>query len=132
MASNTSSSQRRLEKSARDSPSAVCPVVHISGDPIRVQRAVVAALGNVYLGGPGRVGMIVEEEDGRVKLSIGHDAPMDEATTEDLAVRFANQLELALATLDLTWTVAHDDEISLITIALGASLPVSSQAPATV
>ena len=110
----------------------VYPVVHISGDPIRVQRAVLAALGNVYLGGPGRVGIIVEEEDGRVKLSIGHDAPMDEATTEDLAVRLANQLELALATLDLTWTVAYDDEISLITIALGASLPVSSEAPATV
>ncbi len=102
--------------------SLVCPTVNISGDPIRVQRAVLAALGNVHLGAPDRVGIIVEETGGQVNLSIGHDAQLDEATTEDLATRLATQLQPALATLDLNWAVAYDDEITLITVGLGASL----------
>ena len=106
----------------------VCPEVHISGDPIRIQRAILAALGNAYLGEPERVGIVVENEEGHVKLSLGHDAPFDETTTEDLAVRLTNQLGYALGVPDLEWSVAYEGEISLITVELGAGLVTGNEA----
>ena len=59
--------------------SLVCPEVHISGDPVRFQRAILAALGNAFLEGAELVGRVVDVIDDQVLLSIGHDASIDDS-----------------------------------------------------
>ena len=100
----------------------VCPEVHISGDPIRVSRTILAVLGTAYLEGARRVGIVVEAPDDLVRLSIGHDAPIDDATAEHIAVRLESQLANALGMDELGWSVTSDGEITLTTVPLGISV----------
>lgn len=111
--------------------SLVCPEVRISGDPVRVQRAILAALGNAFLEGAELVGIVVDVVDGQVLVSIGHDAPIDDQKAESIATRLADQLAAALDEPELGWSVAADGEIYLTTIAAaqrvthtGAEIPV--------
>lgn len=102
--------------------SLVCPTeVQISGDPVRVQRAILATLGNAFLFGAERAGIVVEVPDGRVLLSIGHDAPIDDPTAQAIAIRLANQLAAALGEPAVDWSVAADDDIYLTTVAAGSA-----------
>jgi len=101
--------------------SLVCPEVHISGDPVRVQRAILAALGNAFLEGAELVGIVVDVVDDQVLLSIGHDAPIDDQKAEEIAIRLANQLALAVDQPELGWSVASDGEIYLTTVSAGAA-----------
>jgi hypothetical protein len=103
----------------------VCPEVHISGDPIRISRTILAMLGTAYLEGARRVGIIVDVTDDMVKLSIGHDAPIDDATAEHIAERLETQLANALGKDELGWSVTADEEIVLTTVPLGVSLGVA-------
>ena len=100
--------------------SLVCPDVHIAGDPVRVQRAILAALGNAFLEGAELVGIVVDVVDGQVLLSIGHDAPIDDRKAESIAVRMADQLAYALSEEELGWSVTSDGEIYLTTVSAGA------------
>ncbi len=100
--------------------SLVCPEVQISGDPVRVQRAILATLGNAFLEGAVLAGIVVDVVDGQVLLSIGHDAPIDDAKAEDIAVRLAKQLASALDEPELGWSVASDGEVYLTTVSAGA------------
>ena len=100
--------------------SLVCPDIHIAGDPVRVQRAILAALGNAFLEGAELVGIVVDVVDGQVLLSIGHDAPIDDQKAENIAVRLADQLAHALNEDELGWSVAADGEIYLTTVSAGA------------
>lgn len=103
----------------------VCPEVHISGDPIRISRTILAMLGTAYLEGARRVGIIVDDTDDNVQLSIGHDAPIDDATAEHIADRLESQLANALGKAELGWSVTADEEIILTTVPLGVSLSVA-------
>lgn len=108
--------------------SLVCPEVHISGDPIRVQRTILAAIGNAFLEGAERVGIIVDVIDGQVLVSIGHDAQVDDDTANDIAARLANQLAPALGIDELGWSVTSDGEIFLTTVSAGRSLATTAEA----
>jgi hypothetical protein len=106
--------------------SLVCPQVHVSGDPVRFQRAILAALGNAFLEGAELVGIVVDVIDDQVLLSIGHDAPIDDSKAEEIAVRLANQLALAVDRPELGWSVAADGEIYLTTVSAGVVRVVAS------
>jgi hypothetical protein len=111
--------------------SLVCPDVHIPGDPVRVQRAILAALGNAFLEGAELVGVVVDVVDGETLISIGHDAPIDDETAEAIAVRFATQLEAALDQPELGWSVTADCDVYLTTVSAGAALNVEAGAEAS-
>jgi hypothetical protein len=108
--------------------SLVCPTVTVLGDPIRIQRAVLSVLGNAYLAGAQRVGIVVDDRPTGVLLSIGHDAPFDEADTEDVTSRLVGQLGQATGSEDLDWSSIRDDDVSLITVSLGQALAVREPA----
>lgn len=108
--------------------SLVCPEVRVSGDPVRVQRAILAALGNAFLEGAELVGIVVDVVDDGVLLSIGHDAPIDDSTAEDIAVRLANQLAVAMDQPELGWSVACDGEIYLTTVSAGTTHVLETEA----
>lgn len=99
--------------------SLVCPEVHISGDPVRVQRAILATLGNVFLEGAELVGIVVDVVDGQVLVSIGHDAPIDDPAAEDIADRLANLLAMAIDHGEPAWSVAADGDVYLTTVSAG-------------
>lgn len=99
--------------------SLVCPEVHISGDPVRVQRAILATLGNVFLEGAELVGIVVDVVDGQVLVSIGHDAPIDDPAAEDIADRLANLLAVAIDHGEPAWSVAADGDVYLTTVSAG-------------
>ena len=112
--------------------SLVCPDVHIAGDPVRVQRAILAALGNAFLEGAELVGIVVDVVDSQVLLSIGHDAPIDDEKAETIAVRLADQLAYALSREELGWSVTSDGEIYLTTVSAGPELVVATGAEMSV
>ncbi len=104
--------------------SLVCPTVHISGDPIRIQRAVLAFLGNAYLAGAQRVGIVIDDTEDGVRLSIGHDAPFEDADAEDVTSRLVGQLGQAVGNEDLDWSLIGDEDVYLATVSLGHALPL--------
>lgn len=112
--------------------SLVCPEVHISGDPVRVQRAILATLGNAFLEGAELVGIVVDVVDGRVLLSIGHDAAIDDQKAKNIAERLAGQLSSALDESELGWSVAADGEIYLTTVSAGAAKDIEAGAEVSV
>ena len=112
--------------------SLVCPDVHIAGDPVRVQRAILATLGNAFLEGAELVGIVVDVVDGQVLVSIGHDAPIDDDKAETIAVRLADQLAYALTQEELGWSVTSDGEIYLTTLSVGTELVVETGAEVSV
>lgn len=112
--------------------SLVCPDVHIAGDPVRVQRAILAALGNAFLEGAELVGIVVDVVDDQVLLSIGHDAPIDDEKAETIAIRLADQLAYALSQEELGWSVASDGEIYLTTVSAGSERVIETGAEVSV
>ena len=99
--------------------SVVCPELKIMADPVKLRHAVLAALGNAFLGGARRAGIIVEDLEGDVVLTIGRDAPPNSKDAEDFAERFSNQVMLALGDGDREWSFIADDEVSMMSISLG-------------
>ncbi len=99
--------------------SVVCPDLKIMADPVKLRHAVLAALGNAFLGGARRAGIIVEDLEGDVVLTIGRDAPPNSKDAEDFAERFSSQVMLALGEDDHEWSFIADDEVSMMSISLG-------------
>lgn len=99
--------------------SIVCPELKIMADPVKLRHAVLAALGNAFLGGARRAGIIVEDLEGDVVLTIGRDAPPSSEDAEGFANRFANQVSLALGESDHEWSFIADEEVSMMSVSLG-------------
>jgi hypothetical protein len=112
--------------------SLICPEVRVAGDPVRVSRAILAALGNAFLEGAELAGIVVDVVDDEVLISIGHDAPIDDQKATDIAVRLANQLAHALNREESGWSVAADGELYLTTVSAGAGRVIETQAGVSV
>jgi hypothetical protein len=102
--------------------SIVCPDLHIMADPVKLRHAVLAALGNAFLSGAQRVGLVVEDLEGDVLLTIGRDAPPDEGEANEFAERFANQVQVALGVDQVESSLITDDEVSLMSVSLGRKI----------
>jgi hypothetical protein len=97
----------------------VCPPVHISGDPIRLQRVLAAAVGAAKLRGADQVGLAVEVADGEVLLTIGDDAPAESlGAVAEVAERLARQVGSALGIDEAEISWIADDEVTLFTVSL--------------
>ena len=99
--------------------SIVCPEVQITADPVKLRNAVVAALGTAFLGGAQRVGIVVEDLEGDVLLTIGRDAPPNRSDAEEFVERFTTQVSLALGVDELESSLIDDEDVSLMSVSLG-------------
>ena len=99
--------------------SIVCPELKVMADPVKLRHAVLAALGNAFPGGAQRAGIIVEDLEGDIVLTIGRDAPPSSEDAEGFANRFANQISLALGESDHEWSFIADEEVSMMSVSLG-------------
>lgn len=99
--------------------SIVCPEMTITADPVKMRQAVLGALGTAFRSGAQRVGIVVEDIDGDVLLTIGRDAPQEQADAERSAERFTTQVKQALGADDLESSLISDDDVSLISVSLG-------------
>jgi hypothetical protein len=99
--------------------SVVCPEVQITADPVKLRNAVVAALGTAFLGGAQRVGVVVEDLEGDVLLTIGRDAPPNRSDAEEFVERFTTQVSLALGVDELEASLIDDEDVSLMSVSLG-------------
>ena len=106
--------------------SVVCPSVQLSGDPVRLQRALSAAVGTAKLRGADQVGLAVEVVGGDVLLTIGDDAPVEPDEATEFADRLADQVGAALGRQDVVVSWMSDDEVTLFTVSIDGSASASS------
>ncbi len=99
--------------------SVVCPELSIVGDPVRLRGAIMTALSTAFRSGARQVGIVVEDLDGEVLLTIGRDAPPAHEEAERLTSQFVEQIAWALDVDGVESSLISDDDVSLISVALG-------------
>jgi hypothetical protein len=99
--------------------SIVCPEVEITADPVKLRQAVLGALGNAFMGGAQRAGIVVEDIEGDVLLTIGRDSPPSQADADRAAEKFTSQVRQALAADEVDTSVITDDDVLLFSVSLG-------------
>jgi len=70
------------------------------------------------MGGAQRVGIVVEDIEGNVLLTIGRDAPPGRGEAERSAEKFSG-VTLALSVDELESSLINDEDVSLMSVSLG-------------
>lgn len=99
--------------------SIVCPKLRIVADPVKLRYAVLAALGNAFFGGAQRAGIVVEDLEGDVLMTIGRDAPPDQGDAAEATEQFARQIAIALGVDEVESALIIDDDVALMSVSLG-------------